>query len=84
MKDKEKIVRLLCEISDLLRTTHEQQSIINLSVTLGLIYGQKVIVDISQSELNFDGITFGERGVGKLVANALSNRKHTSKPVTKN
>lgn len=83
MKDSKKIIRLLCEISDLLHATNEQQAVINLAVNLGLIYGQKVIVDISGTELNFDGITFGEHGTGKLVANALSNSKHTIKPVAK-
>ncbi len=83
MKKSKKIVRLLCEISDLLHTTNEQQSIINLAVNLGVIYGQKVIVDISAPELSFGGITFGEHGVGKLVANALSGKEHTISPVAK-
>lgn len=69
MKNK-KIIRNLCEISDLL-TTNEQQAVITLAADLNLIYGQAIQVDVTAKELKFNGITFAEYGVGKIIVNAL-------------
>lgn len=84
MNDKEKIARLLCRIAELLGTKDEQHAVIKLAVTLGVIYGQKIQVDVTSTDLKFNDITFGERGIGELVARALSGNKHSIKSVTKN
>ena len=82
MKDKEKIVHLLCQASTLLNTKDEQQSLVNFAVRLGLIYGQTVQIDITRLD-EPKGITFGEHGTGFIIANALSEIESPSTPVTK-
>lgn len=83
MKNKEKIVHLLCQASNLLSTKDEQQAIINLAVNFGFIYGQAVQVDITSKDLKFTGVTFAERGLGIVIANALSDEvKKNIVPVT--
>lgn len=75
MKDKEKIIRLLCQISDYLGTTNEQSSVINLAVNLGLIYGQAIQVDVTAAELKFNDVVFGEHGAGIIISNTLYGSK---------
>lgn len=75
MKDTKKIIHKLCEISDLLHTANEQQAVITFAANLNLIYGQAIQVDITSKELKFSGITFAERGVGKIIVNALNVSK---------
>ena len=72
MKDKEKVVRLLNKISNELWSKDEHQALINFATELGLIYGQVIQVDITDKDLKFNGVTFGERGIGITVARALS------------
>lgn len=74
MKNKEKIVHLLCQASNLLSTKDEQQAIINLAVNFGFIYGQAIQVDLADKDLKLTGITFAERGLGIVIANALSSK----------
>ncbi len=71
MKDKEKIVRLLCQISNELNTTNEQNAAINLAVSLGLIYGQAIQIDVTAAELKFNDVVFGNRGIGVIISNTL-------------
>lgn len=75
MKDKEKVIRLLCQISDRLETTDEQSLLINLAVNLGLIYGQAIQVDITADELKFNDVVFGEYGAGIIISNTLHSLK---------
>lgn len=73
MKDKEKVVRLLNKISYELWSKDEHQVLINFATELNLIYGQAIQIDITDKDLKFNGITFGERGIGVIVARALSS-----------
>ena len=83
MNDKEKIAHLLCRISALLGTKDEHLAVINLSVKLGIIYGQQIQVDITGKDLKFSDITFGERGIGELIGRTLAGYEHSIISVTK-
>lgn len=71
MKNKKEIALLLSQISDLIGSKEEHQEVINFAVNLGLIYGQKIQVDVTDKDLKLEGITFGEYGTGIIIANAL-------------
>lgn len=73
MKDKEKIVRLLNKISYELWSKDEHQALIKFAVDLNLIYGQAIQIDITGKDLKFNDVVFGERGIGIIVARALSS-----------
>ena len=77
MKNKKEIVHLLCQISNHLDTKDEQNSVINLAVNLGLIYGQAIQIDVTAAGLKFNDVLFREYGVGVIISNTLYGSKNS-------
>lgn len=79
MKDKKQIMDFCSKISSLLDSPDEHSALINLAVNFGLINGQMLQIDFDlNNNLRFNGVTFGEYGVGILIANSLYHNQKKS------
>ena len=47
-------------------------AVLNLATALNLINASMVQVSLSSREIKLEGVTFGERGIGRLIANSLA------------